>query len=140
VKDREPLASCPAEGGKGEESMDTVAAARINLLVLKTRGLEKLKHFYTALGIRFTAEQHGKGPGHYAGQVGDLVLELYPLEDTRAADATTRLGLVVADLDAVVRSLATEEGVLVSQPRQTAWGLRAVVRDPDGRMVELYQG
>jgi lactoylglutathione lyase len=55
-----------------------VPDVKLNLLVLKTRTLDKLKDFYTAFGITFVEEKHGDGPTHFAGRVGELVLELYP--------------------------------------------------------------
>ncbi len=113
---------------------------RLNLLVLKTRRLDPLLRFYAALGIEFVEEQHGDGPRHHAGRVADLVLELYPLsEDSGPADTTTRLGFAVTDLEAAVASLLAAGGTVVTKPKQTEWGLRAVVRDPDGRAVELSQ-
>lgn len=113
----------------------------LNLLVLKTRQLDKLKAFYAALGIEFAEEKHGDGPTHLAGRVGEVVVELYPLHgDAGVADAATRLGIAVPDLDAVLRSLDTLQTPVVSQPKMTLWGRRAVVRDPDGRAVELMQG
>jgi predicted enzyme related to lactoylglutathione lyase len=115
-------------------------AIRLNLLVLKTRQLDRLRQFYAALGIAFAQEKHGDGPLHYAGTIGDLVLELYPLpEGAGLADSTTRLGFAVAGLDAVVRALEGVGAEVVALPRQTAWGRRAVVRDPDGRAVELSE-
>jgi len=101
--------------------------------VLKTPDLERMRAFYEAIGIRFTEEQHGKGPVHYAGQLGDAVLELYPLLDSAVADTTTRLGFGVDNLNDVLRRLG-----LASEPQRTEWGPRAVVHDPDGRAVELY--
>jgi predicted enzyme related to lactoylglutathione lyase len=116
-------------------------AAKLNLLVLKTRQMEKLRDFYAAVGIAFTEERHGGGPTHYAARLADVVLELYPLSaDAGPADATTRLGFAVADVDAAVRSLEAAGGTTVHKPQQTAWGYRAVIRDPDGRAVELCQG
>jgi lactoylglutathione lyase len=112
--------------------------SRLNLLVLKTHQMDRLKDFYSALGVLFAEERHGDGPRHLAGRVGDLVLELYPLPDGASpADGTTRLGFAVPDLDAALRSLDAVGAVLVSQPKTTPWGRRAVVRDPDGRAVEL---
>ena len=117
-----------------------MAAIKLNLLVLKTRQLDRLKAFYAALGIAFAAEKHGDGPTHYAGRIGETLLELYPLpENAGPADATTRLGFAVSDVDAVMGSLEAACGTVVSQPRQTEWGYRAVVRDPDGRAVDLCQ-
>jgi predicted enzyme related to lactoylglutathione lyase len=112
----------------------------LKLLVLKTRQIEKVRAFYTTLGIKLTDEKHGDGPLHYAGKVGDTVLEVYPLLDAdSAADSTTRLGFAVEDLSARVQSLLDLGTQVVSGPRQTAWGIRAIVRDPDGRAVELYE-
>jgi predicted enzyme related to lactoylglutathione lyase len=113
---------------------------RLNLLVLKTRQPDRLKDFYSALGIEFVEERHGEGPGHHAGRVGDLVLELYPLpDDAGPADASTRMGFLVADVGAAVRSLEAAGGTVTTRPRQSEWGYRAVVRDPDGRAVELCE-
>ncbi len=111
---------------------------RLNLLVLKTHQLDRLLGFYAALGMAFSAEKHGDGPEHHAARLGDVVIELYPLPgDAGPADPTTRLGFAVPDVDAAVRSLETAGGTVVSRWQRTEWGLRAVVRDPDGRAVEL---
>jgi predicted enzyme related to lactoylglutathione lyase len=114
---------------------------RLTLLVLKTRQLARLRAFYTAVGLAFVEEVHGNGPAHLAASVGGLVLELYPLpDDAGPADATTRVGFAVSDLDATLVSLGAVQGTAVSQPKDTPWGRRAVVRDPDGRAVELVEG
>jgi catechol 2,3-dioxygenase-like lactoylglutathione lyase family enzyme len=115
-------------------------AVKLNLLVLKTHQLDRLSGFYATLGIVFVTEKHGEGPLHLAGRVGEVVLELYPLPaNAGPADSTSRLGFGVSDLDAVLRSLEAAGAVMVSGPRLTEWGRRAVVRDPDGRAVELVQ-
>ena len=102
----------------------------LSLLVLKTPQLEELREFYAALGVSFQREQHGKGPEHYAGQLDAL--------DT-AADTSTRVGFVVSELERVIEALHLADDAWASKPRESEWGLRAVVRDPDGRAVELYQ-
>lgn len=118
-----------------------MTSVKLNLLVIKTRQLDRLKEFYAALGIDFTQERHGAGPLHYAGRVGAIVLEVFPLPgdggDGGAADTTTRLGFAVPDVDAAVRALGAAGATVVAPPRGTEWGYRAVVRDPDGRAVEL---
>jgi catechol 2,3-dioxygenase-like lactoylglutathione lyase family enzyme len=97
--------------------------------------LEDLKRFYSALGVRFKTERHGDGPDHYAATLNDdLVLELYPCPDGIVPDPGLRLGLSVDDIWETLRILEQP-----STPRQTQWGLRAVVRDPDGRTIELVQ-
>jgi catechol 2,3-dioxygenase-like lactoylglutathione lyase family enzyme len=113
-------------------------APSLKLIVLKTNNVESLRAFYTRLGFRFVEEQHGKGPLHFSAPLGDGILEIYPLPDGALADTTTRLGFAVSGVDSINASLIeTEYGV--SKPKQTEWGLRAVVRDPDGRTVELYE-
>lgn len=116
-----------------------MATAVLKLLVLKTNNLERLRAFYGVLGVEFSPEQHGKGPMHYAGMVGSTVLELYPLSPGESVGATTpRLGFAVADVNRVTQLMESVGMAIVSTPRQTAWGLRAVVKDPDGRTVEIY--
>jgi catechol 2,3-dioxygenase-like lactoylglutathione lyase family enzyme len=112
----------------------------LSLVVLKTRQVDALRGFYGSLGIELAQEQHGKGPVHFAGRVGDVVLEVYPLpEDGTPVDGTTRLGFVVSRLAEVVQALQDLGNPVVTEPQATQWGIRAVVRDPDGRAVELYQ-
>src|SRR5258707_9879345 len=108
---------------------------KLNLLVLRTSKLEDLRKFYSALGARFECERHGNGPEHYAATLGnDLVLELYPVLDGSVPDAGLRLGLSVDDIGETLRTLGQTATV-----RQTQRGLRALVRDPDGRTVEILQ-
>jgi hypothetical protein len=113
---------------------EPTAPVYLNLLVLKTRQLEQVRAFYECLGVAFSQERHVNGPAHFAGQVGPTVLEVYPLpDDGTAADSTTRLGFAVADLEKVLALLRAIGTPVTSPPR----GNRAVVRDPDGRAVEL---
>lgn len=112
----------------------------LSLLVLKTRRMPELRAFYASLGLEFREERHRQGPLHYAGQVGDLVFEIYPLPDENAStDVSTRIGFLVEDLMQVVDLLRTQGTRITVEPRSTPWGSRGVVLDPDGRTVELYQ-
>ena len=120
--------------------MNVVASVSLSLLVLKTRQVESLRRFYSVLGVELAEEQHGKGPVHYAGRVGDVVLEVYPLpEDDTPVEVTTRLGFTVEKLIEIVEALPALGVTVVAQPQATDWGYRSVVLDPDGRAVELYQ-
>jgi lactoylglutathione lyase len=107
---------------------------RLNLLVLRTDKLDDVKAFYSTFGASFVSERHGSGPNHYSARLGDLVLEIYPTPAGILPDPSLRIGLVVDDLPGALRAI----GQAVT-PRQTQWGMRAVVRDPDGRAVELSQ-
>jgi lactoylglutathione lyase len=110
----------------------------LNLLVLKSADVSRLLAFYSALGITFTEEKHGNGPEHFSAQLGDMVFELYPAEKT-SVDANTRLGFAVTDLTATMSGVQRLGAVVIRAPRRTESGLCAVVRDPDGRSVELMQ-
>jgi lactoylglutathione lyase len=114
-----------------------MAVVELSLLVLKTRQVEALRKVYGTLGIDLVEERHGKGPVHYAGRVGDLVFEIYPLpEDETVVDTTTRLGFVVSSLTTVLKALEKLGTTIVTKPSATE---RAIVRDPDGRAVELHE-
>ena len=111
----------------------------LSLVVLKTAQLETIRLFYETIGIDLTEEQHGSGPVHFAGKLAETVLEIYPLQDGEA-DSTTRLGFIVEDLGCVLESLWRRELSPLKKAKQTEWGLRVVVKDPDGRSIELYHG
>ncbi|MFN3650970.1 MAG: VOC family protein [Armatimonadota bacterium] len=117
-----------------------MSSVMLTLLVLKTARLEELCYFYHAVGMELSTEQHGSGPRHYSVRLGELVLELYPLPSGAAAERSDlRLGFAVGDLHATLLRLRRIGTDVRSQPTDTEWGLRAVVSDPDGRSVELYQ-
>jgi len=109
----------------------------LSLLVLKTHDVGRLTQFYRQLGIDFEVEQHGKGPVHFAARLGELVLEIYPLGEQQTVDTTTRVGFAVPQLRDLCARLNSAGVSIVTPPKDSPWGWRAVVRDPDGRAVEL---
>jgi lactoylglutathione lyase len=87
------------------KNLDT-GAVSLKLLVLRTCQIDRLLAFYQSLGMKFTQEQHGKGPVHYATQLARVVLEIYPLaDDASTADQTTRLGFMVGNLEQATKNL-----------------------------------
>lgn len=117
-----------------------MADVSLTLLVLKTRQIEQLRVFYQTLGIELTQEQHGKGPVHFAGRVGDVVIEVSPLpDDGSPVDFSTRLGFAVENVADVVQALQVIGTKIVKPPTQSSSGFQAVLKDPDGRSVELSQ-
>ncbi|HLJ55649.1 MAG TPA: VOC family protein [Chthonomonadaceae bacterium] len=129
--------------GSSSGPMQVAAHAALNLLVLRCGDVAASLVFYQALELEFVEERHGAGPTHFAATMGELVIELYPRPDARPTEGSgcdpARLGFTVSTLDGVLARLA-DLGVLVeSPPRATRWGRRAVVRDPDGRAVELVE-
>jgi lactoylglutathione lyase len=89
-------------------------------------------------GIQFVEEQHGAGPRHLAAEVSGVVIEIYPAKTREDVDRTTRLGFSIPDLQGSIKALEGVGAEIGVGPRQTQWGLRAVVKDPDGRSIELY--
>src|SRR6185312_2764931 len=52
----------PATGMVAEPGSDGMGKVSLALLVLKTRQVETVRSFYSALGIALSNEQHGSGP------------------------------------------------------------------------------
>ncbi len=88
--------------------------------------------------IEFNEHRHGTGPMHFAADLFGVVFEIYPAKTQDDVDRTTRLGFSVHKLQAVVDSLQSLGTSVIEEPVQSEWGFRAVVKDPDGRSVELY--
>lgn len=108
---------------------------RLNLLVLRSNDPSLAVKFYSQLGLNFQEEQHGRGPVHWAAELGGLVLEIYAATESQPVDASTRLGFAVADVKEMLQKFTESE--IVSPAKDSPWGERAVIRDPDGRSVEL---
>ena len=126
-------------GEAGEEEIASWPTFRSNSLVLKTRQVDRLLAFYQTLGIEFTEELHAQGPRHFAGRVGEVVIEIYALKDEGTVDTSPRFGFSVGKLAEVIQALEAIDTLIVKRPTQTEWGYQAVVKDPDGRSVELSQ-
>jgi len=112
---------------------------QLNLIVIRSLEPSKAVGFYEAIGLRFQEEQHGKGPVHWAADIDGVVLEIYPAQSASEVDKTTRLGFDVEDVQSVVESLRDRDVEVLRELKQSQWGLRAVVKDPDGRSIELLQ-
>lgn len=110
----------------------------LNLVVIYSRDIEAAKRFYSCLGVSFQSEKHGKGPQHYAATLGPTVLEIYPCRPD-SLSASARIGFRVESVDAVVDALRLQQAEICSEPRQSPWGRRAVLKDADGNTVELTE-
>lgn len=106
-------------------------------MVIRSPDIDRAADFYRALGLLITKHSHGGGPEHYSSEVCGFVFEIYPLGDGQTSTTAARVGFIVEDVDSLVQLLAEVGGPVVSTPRDSAWGRRAVVRDLDGHSVEL---
>jgi len=112
---------------------------QINLLVIRTSNPKELSSFYEQLGMVFQHHRHGSGPMHYSAEFGGLVFEIYPLlKNQKAADSSLRLGFDVDNLDELIKKLQEAQIEILQNPIQTDWGYIAIIKDPDGRKIELH--
>jgi lactoylglutathione lyase len=116
-----------------------MADARLNLVVLRSPDVERARRFYERLGLTFTRHRHGNGPEHHASEGGPVVFEIYPAEGAAQATAHVRLGFQVPSVDDLLSRLHAEGTEIVSAPKDSPWGRRAVVTDPDGHRIELIE-
>lgn len=111
---------------------------KVNLIVIKTLRLEELKKQYELIGIQFQYHQHGKGSFHYSAELDDLIFEIYPLSKSQTvADNTTRLGFTIKDFKKTINRIQESNWKIISKLHTTEWGTIAIIKDLDGRKVEL---
>jgi predicted enzyme related to lactoylglutathione lyase len=95
--------------------------------------------FYSKLGLHFNKHRHGTGPEHYSAELSGAVFELYPQSGDGPSSLGTRIGFSVSSVDDVIKALGDYPTAVVSQPKDSEWGRRAIVADPDGHRIELLQ-
>lgn len=106
----------------------------LNLLVLRSADIDAARRFYECFGMTFERHRHGDGPEHFGAEGPAGVFEIYPA-GANGPDCAG-LGFAAQDLAATsdrLRAAGFEPGDITEQP----WGTTFVVRDPDGRRVEV---
>ncbi|HEV2331063.1 MAG TPA: VOC family protein [Verrucomicrobiae bacterium] len=111
----------------------------LSLVVIRAQNIDRLASFYTALGFHFTRHRHGKGPEHLSSTIGETVFEIYPSNGTSESTAFTRLGFSVPSLTNALDQLRRLQATVITEPSETPYGRRAVVKDFDGHKVEIYE-
>lgn len=89
------------------------------------------------MGMLFERHAHGKGPEHYVSEICGFVFEIYPQRSPDNVTISTRIGFNVDDVDVVTDPRRVIDATIVTEPTDTKWGGRAVVKDFDGHTVEL---
>lgn len=95
--------------------------------------------FYELLEITFQRERHGQGPIHWSAVLPGIVFEIYPAAAADQVDATTRLGFEVPLTPTLIDRLQASGVTFKQLPKDSLWGRRAIILDPDGRSVELLE-
>jgi catechol 2,3-dioxygenase-like lactoylglutathione lyase family enzyme len=113
-------------------------------LVLFSSRVQRTVAFYRAVGLDLVGEDHGDGE-HYAADIAGIHVAVLDAETSTAHPAawreagTTFPGFWVDSLDVVLTDLSRAGAPLLVAHEPKSWGCRAVVKDPDGRTVELNQ-
>jgi lactoylglutathione lyase len=111
----------------------------IRLIVMRTNDQKRLADFYGLFGLTFDFHTHGNSPLHYSTQIGNLVLEIYPLTKSQTApDKNLRLGFALENFEEMLK-VFSDNNISFSEPTQTDFGFLTIVLDPDGRKIELYK-
>jgi catechol 2,3-dioxygenase-like lactoylglutathione lyase family enzyme len=110
---------------------------KLSLVVIRSPDIDKAASFYVALGLSLTKHRHGAGPEHFSSESSGLVFEIYPLLSEQPPTSAARVGFIVDSVDRLLPLLAEAGGSVISPPKDSPWGRRAVVRDLDGHSVEL---
>ena len=114
-------------------------------LVLWAGDLDAAVRFYRALGVPLEAEQHGPAdPVHFASELSGCHFAVFAADAPGRAPGLTRagcslVGLAVESVEVTLRAARDAGAPVLQEPEMYPWGLRAVVADPDGRPVELFQ-
>lgn len=108
-----------------------------NLIVIRSRDLDRAAEFYAALGLSLKRHSHGSGPLHLASENAGQVFEIYPLGENGESTSAARIGFSVPSVDEAYSALLSAGGKEVSAPKLSPWGRRAVICDPDGHRIEL---
>lgn len=116
-----------------------MADVQLNLVVIRAEDIDRAAAFYRLLGLEFQKHRHGSGPEHYASEEGGTVFEIYPRQKQAEGSAGTRIGFRVPSVDALIAGLEEAGARIVSPPKDSPWGRRAVIDDLDGHCVELTE-
>lgn len=111
---------------------------KLNLLVIRSNNINELSKFYSKLGIEFEYHKHGNGPYHYSGKLGNIIFEIYPLsKGQEIPDKFLRIGFEVNNLEEFIKKMENVE--IVKPPTQSQFGQYAVIKDIEGRKIEITQ-
>jgi predicted enzyme related to lactoylglutathione lyase len=115
----------------------------LGALILFTGEIERTVAFYREIGIPLEEEQHEDTPVHYACELGGVHMAIHEVGPDRAprwrSGGSEYFGFAVASLDEAVAAARRTGARIKQEPEEFPWGPRALVEDPDGRIVELFE-
>ncbi|SRR5579872_865430 len=120
-----------------------MAVRALGALVLFSVDVDRTVTFYRALGVQFEIEQHDEGEPHYACDLDGTHFAIFPAPSGAAppfrSGGCTFPGFVVESVAASLEAARVLGANVIEEPSPYPWGLRAVLEDPDGRPVEIFE-
>ncbi|MEO7995024.1 MAG: VOC family protein [bacterium] len=120
-----------------------MSVQRLRRLTLTTGRGPATRSFYEAVGMTFRETNDSDGALAWVSELGSsmfIILEATPGDaPPRLAGGATAIGLLVDDVDAACSRARTGGARVLFPPHEAPAGRRAILADPDGRMVELNQ-
>ena len=117
----------------------------VGSLILFSGTYEKSVTFYRALGLPLDGEEHGDGQVHLACDIGGVHVAVFDAKSAPArpssefrSPGSSYFGFTVKNVAEVLERLRALEAPVRQEPEMFPWGMRALVEDPDGRVIELF--
>jgi lactoylglutathione lyase len=113
----------------------------LNLITIRCMDPERSVKFYELLGLTFIKEKHGeKGVEHYSAKIPEgTIFEIYPETELSAPTTGVLLGFKIDDLEELSKILEDNDVSILSPMKDTPWGKRLIVADPDHHTLQLFQ-
>ncbi|WP_020536050.1 VOC family protein [Lewinella cohaerens] len=113
---------------------------KINLIVIRSDKPKELSAFYEQIGMVFEYHQHEKGPWHFSAEIEGTVFEIYTLmKNQKTSDSSLRLGFTIENLEETISNLKKNKVEILREPKDSQWGYFAIIKDLDGRKIELKE-
>ena len=123
-----------------EDEESNTGLVSLRLVAIRSSDIERAARFYQQLGLEFGKESHGTGQQHLAAALApEAVFEIYSESTGSGSSAGIHIGFVVDYLDRILEELALPADRVLSPATDTGRFRRAVIRDPDGHVVELNE-
>lgn len=117
-------------------------APYIDAAIFTAKDAVRTAAFYRALGLPLEEERHDDGPLHFACDVNGAHIAVYGAGKGNRRPGRTHgamLGFRVESLAKTLGALRRAGAKVLVEPQKVPWGRRAIVKDPDGRKVELNE-
>ena len=97
--------------------------------------------FYSKLGFNVQKHKHGDGDLHLVCKNGDVLLEIYPLpnSDNQHATKNIKIGFKIDSHETILNGSEFFKQYLYQTPKETEWGRKMSLIDPDGNIIDLFE-